>query len=79
MDKTFYEALIPSLKARSVINRLVKAFIFGAIGNVGLVTIVLPKTWAEIPTILAMFGFAFVAGGITGVLMAIQKWYSWED
>ena len=78
-DKTFYEILIPSLKARAIINRLAKAFVFGAIGNIGLITIVMPKTWTEIPTMLGMFGFAAIAGGITGVLMALQKWYSWTE
>jgi hypothetical protein len=79
MEKTFYERLIPSQKARSIINRLVKAFIFGAIGNIGLITIVMPKNWQEITTVLAMFSFAAIAGGITGVLSALQKWYSWKE
>jgi hypothetical protein len=79
MDKKFYERLIPSQKARSIINRLVKAFIFGALGNLGLLTIVMPKNWVDLATIMAMVFFACVAGGITGVLMALQKWYTWKD
>ncbi len=75
-EKSFYEKLIPSLKVRVILNRLFKAFIFGAIGNIGLITIVMPQNWKEIPTILAMFAFAGIAGGITGVLMALQKWNS---
>lgn len=79
MEQTFYEKLIPSLKVRAIINRLVKAFVFGAIGNLGLITIVMPSNWKEITTILAMFAFSAIAGGITGVLMAIQKWNSWVE
>jgi hypothetical protein len=79
MDKTFYEKLVPSLKARSIINRLAKAFIGGALGNIALLTIVMPKNWAEISTVLAMVTFACLAGGITGVILALQKWYSWKD
>lgn len=79
MEKTFYERLIPSLKARSIINRLVKAFVFGALGNMALLTIAIPQTWREISTVLAMVTFACISGGITGVLMALQKWYSWKE
>jgi hypothetical protein len=77
--KTFYERAIPSRKARCIINRLVKAFIFGALGNLTFLTIVMPKNWTEIITIFAMVSFSCVAGGITGVLMALQKWQSWRD
>jgi hypothetical protein len=78
-EKTFYERAIPSQKARSVINRLVKAFVFGALGNLTFLTIVMPNNWADLTTILAMVSFSCVAGGITGVLMALQKWNSWKD
>jgi len=79
MEQTFYEKLIPSQKARSVINRLVKAFIFGALGNLGLLTIVMPRNWTDLTTVLAMVSFACLAGGITGVLMALQKFQSWKE
>ena len=79
MDKTFYEALIPSLKARSIINRLVKAFIFGALGSLAGLTIITPKSWADFATIIPMIIFACVSGGFTGVMMALQKFKSWVD
>lgn len=79
MDKTFYEVLIPSLKARSIINRLVKAFIFGALGALAGLTIITPKSWGDFANIIPMICFAAISGGFTGVMMALQKWQSWTD
>ena len=79
MEKTLYERLIPSLKARSIINRLVKAFIFGALGALAGLTIIVPKNWADFATIIPMIIFACISGGFTGVMMALQKFTSWVD
>lgn len=79
MEKTFFEKLIPSLKARSIINRFVKAFVSGAFSAMGLITIAMPSNWQEMGTVLAMLALACMYGGVTGVIMAGQKWYSWVD
>ena len=78
-EAIFYEKLVPSAKARSIINRLVKAFVFGALGALSGLTILMPGNWREIGTVLGMVFFACISGGITGVLMSLQKWYSWKD
>ncbi len=79
MEKTFYQRLIPSEKVRSIINRFLKAFISGAFSALGLVTITMPQNWTEIPTILSMLSLAALYGGVTGIIMAGQKWYSWTE
>ena len=79
MEKTFYQRLIPSEKARAIINRFLKAFISGAFSALSLVTITMPQNWTEIPTILSMLSLAALYGGVTGIIMAGQKWYSWTE
>jgi len=78
-EKTFYEKLIPSQKARSVINRFVKAFISGAFSALGLVTIAMPQNWTEVPTLLSMLSLSAMYGGMTGIIMAGQKYFSWKE
>jgi hypothetical protein len=79
MDKTFYEALIPSLKARSVIKRFLKVFIAGAFTSMGLMTVVVPKSWQEMSTILTMLSIAGLYGGVSGVILGFEKWWNWID
>lgn len=79
MEKTFYQRLIVSEKARSVINRFFKAFISGSFASLGLVTIAMPKNWTEVPALLSMLAISALYGGVTGVIMAGQKWYSWTE
>jgi formate/nitrite transporter FocA (FNT family) len=79
MEKTFYERLIPSQKARSIINRFLKAFISGAFSALGLITIAMPQNWTEVPMLLSMLALSAMYGGLTGVIMAGQKWASWKE
>ncbi len=79
MEKNFYERLVPSDKVRAIINRLVKAFVFGAIGAMMSMTIVAPANWQEIWSSLAAVLFSCIVGGFTGVGMAVQKWWSWTE
>ena len=79
MEKTFYERLVPSQKARSVINRFTKAFVSGAFSALGLITIAMPQNWTEMPVLLSMLALAGMYGGITGVIMAGEKWANWKE
>jgi len=79
MEGTFYEKLIPSQKARSIINRFTKAFVSGAFSALGLITLATPANWTEVPQLLSMISLAAVYGGLTGIIMAGQKWYSWKE
>jgi hypothetical protein len=79
LEKSFYERCIPSLKVRSILNRFLKAFISGAFSAMALMTIAMPSNWEEMAKILAMLALAGMYGGVTGLIMAGQKWASWVD
>jgi len=78
-EAIFYEKLVPSQKVRSIINRFAKAFVSGAFSSLALMTIAIPQNWTEVPQLLSMLTLAALYGGLTGVIMAGQKWYSWKD
>jgi hypothetical protein len=78
-EKTFYERLVPSQKARSVISRFVKAFVSGAFTAMGLITLAMPSNWREFGSIVSMLTLACLYGGLNGVILAGWKWYGWRD
>jgi hypothetical protein len=79
MEATFYERLVPSQKARSIINRFFKAFVSGAFSALGLITIAMPANWTEVPAILSLISLSALYGGLTGIIMAGWKWYGWVE
>ncbi len=67
-------------KYNAVLLRFGKAFIAGAFSTAGSVTYFAGvKTWGELGTALGALGVSLVIGGITGVLMAGEKWYNWKE
>lgn len=66
------------LKTKSVLNRLLKGFISGALASMGLIVITTPVNWADIKVLLTLLAFAGIGGGINGLLLAGQKWASWK-
>jgi len=79
MEGTFYEKLVPSQKARSIINRFAKAFVSGAFSALGLITIAMPANWTEVPSLLSMSSISALFGGLNGVILAGWKWYGWKE
>ena len=43
------------------------------------VPIVMPVDWSGFASILNVLGIAGLFGGITGLMLAIQKWASWKE
>lgn len=63
----------------ALLRRFVKAFISGALSAATLISIVTPGSWQELQTALSLLLISMVIGGINGVLMAAQKWWSWKE
>jgi len=66
-------------KNKSIINRFIKGAIAGAVSSMILVTTQIPQTWTDIHSTLNALAIAGVSGAVTGLLLALQKWVSWED
>jgi len=66
-------------KNKSIINRFIKGAIAGAVSSMILVTTQIPQTWTDVHSTLNALAIAGVSGAVTGLLLALQKWVSWED
>lgn len=64
---------------QSIIQRFLKGIIAGAVSSMCLVTIQQPAMWADWGVLLNSLGMACAFGGLTGLLLALQKWASWTD
>ena len=68
-----------SIKIEAIIKRFVKAFISGAFTSMGLIAITTPANWGDLKVLVTILAFAAIGGGLNGVIMAGQKWYSWKE
>lgn len=66
-------------KYQSVLKRFLKGLISGAVTAMGMVTLTQPSTWSDFNAIFSMLGVAGAFGAINGLLLALQKWASWQD
>ena len=64
---------------QSVVKRFLKGLISGAVTSMSLVTLTQPTIWSDFKSIFTVLGVAGLFGAINGLLLAIQKWSSWED
>lgn len=64
---------------KSIITRFLKGIIAGAIASMAMVSITQPSQWTDFSSLLNSLGLACAFGGITGLLLALQKWASWTD
>jgi hypothetical protein len=64
---------------KSIITRFLKGIIAGAVSAMVLVTFAQPTTWDTFPSILNSLGLACAYGGLTGFLLALQKYASWTN
>jgi xanthosine utilization system XapX-like protein len=68
-----------SIKTKSILMRFVKGLVSGAVTSMLMVTVAAPGNWTDLVEVLSMFAIAGIFGGINGLLLAIQKWYSWKE
>lgn len=66
-------------KIKSILMRFLKGIIAGAIASMSMVTITQPTIWADFGTLFNSLGLACAFGGLTGLLLALQKWASWTE
>lgn len=64
---------------KSVLIRFLKGAIAGAVASMSVITYQVPMIWSDFYTVLNALAIAGVAGAIGGILLALQKWASWED
>jgi hypothetical protein len=66
-------------KIKSILFRLLKGAISGAVTSILLITFTVPTNWLELKNFLALVAVAGTFGAVNGVLLALQKWYSWKE
>ena len=67
-----------STKTKSVLMRLLKGFISGALTPMIVVSVVAPANWTEFASVANILAISGLFGGINGLLLALQKWVSWK-
>ena len=68
-----------SQKTKSILTRFLKGFVAGAITSMVTVPLVAPTDWTGFLPILNSLAIALVFGGVSGLLLAMEKWASWVD
>lgn len=68
-----------SAKTKSVLKRFAKGFITGAITAMSVVKIASPANFADVTIVLKALVLAGIGGGISGLILAVQKWASWKE
>lgn len=66
-------------KTKRVLMRFLKGFASGAIASMLAVVIISPASWGEVWLWLNGLAISGFIGGVSGLLLALQKWASWED
>lgn len=66
-------------KTYSILKRFAKGTIAGAVSAMSMVSITMPTVWSDFKSILASLGMAATFGAITGLILALQKWASWQE
>ena len=66
-------------KYKAIFNRFLKGAISGALTAIAMISFSAPTSWEELASILNMLAVAGIFGAINGVLLALQKWVSWQE
>jgi len=64
---------------KAVFVRFLKGAIAGAVTAMGLVTLAEPTIWSDFSSIFSSLGMAGLFGAINGLLLALNKAYTWEE
>lgn len=68
-----------SKKFKVIATRFSKVFIAGFFSTAAVISLQSAASWSDLGTALNALLLAGVIGGISGVLVAGEKWYRWVD
>ena len=71
--------MVMNTKIQSILVRFLKGLASGAITAMVAVPLVMPKEWAGFTDLAQSLLMAGAFGGGVGLLLALQKWASWEE
>lgn len=60
---------------KSVLLRFIRAFIAGAAAQMALILVFNGSTWEDVTNWLMALGISAIVGGITGLIMAVDKYF----
>jgi len=66
-------------KYQAVLMRFMKGMLAGVASSISLVTLQQPTMWSEFKVLLSSLGIAVVFGAITGLVLAIEKSFTWKE
>jgi len=66
-------------KTKAILMRFVKAFVGGFTGAILAAGIAQASGWANFTSILDALLIVGLTGGISGLLLALQKWATWVE
>ena len=64
---------------KSILTRFGKGAVAGAVASMALVSLGTPSLWSDFSSIFNALGVAALSGAMTGLLLALQKWASWQE
>lgn len=68
-----------SIKTKAILKRFVKGFVAGAVASMLTVAIPSKLSFPDIKSWFYLMLLAGITGGVTGLLLAIQKALSWKE
>ena len=60
---------------KSVLFRFLRGFVAGAVGSMASLVPMVGSSWQELETWLVALGIAGLSGGITGAILAADKYF----
>ncbi|MEM5784990.1 MAG: hypothetical protein QW469_00425 [Candidatus Aenigmatarchaeota archaeon] len=66
-------------KAKSILYRFLRGFVAGAVATMTTITIAQAVTWKDVIDILNNLAIAGITGGISGGLLALDKYLRYEE
>lgn len=63
---------------QSIITRFIKGAVFSGASAVAVVSYATPTAWSDFPHILNTLGIVFIGGALSGFLLALEKWATWD-
>lgn len=66
-------------KAKAILYRFLRGFVAGAVATMTTITIAQAVTWKDVIDILNNLAIAGITGGISGGLLALDKYLRYEE